>query len=271
MPRRRRLAPIADSKLKKALRRLRHILDPVDADVPFKRVAVTLRARAALFTELRTALRLHTRSSGKAPAEPAVLAPERAAADLNDIKSAVEELAASLVKRRPERGPAQDQREAIDIVLAHLERHGRFLWGLAVKLPADVGGGVRLVDRTNNCEETLFHHFKRGERRRSGRKVLSQDMEQLLPAAALALNLQRQDYIAIVCGSLDKLHMAFAELDAGSRRHSVLVARAMARVADATDCDVVSASLPTEDRNLIRTDEMEHRIQAAAKSRAPRR
>jgi hypothetical protein len=254
----------------KNLRRLRRILDPVDADVPFKRVAATLRVRSALFTELRDALRLRTKSSGKAPAEPTVLTQEKAAADLSDIKMAVDELTASLVKRRPERGPAKDQREAIDIVLAHLERHGRFLWGHAVKLPADVGGGIRLVDRTNNSEETLFHHFKRGERRRSGRKVLSQDMEQLPPAAALALNLQHQDYVAILCGSLDKLPAAFAELDAGSRRRSALVVKAAARVADATDCDVVSASLPTEDRNLIRTDGMDRRIQAAARSRAPR-
>ena len=95
-------------------------------------------------------------------------------------------------------------------------------------------------------------------------------MEQLPPAAALALNLQHSDYVAILCESLHKLPQAFAELDAPSRRRSSLVARASARVADATDCDIVSASLPTADRNLIRTDEMDRRIHAAARSRAPR-
>ena len=74
----------------------------------------------------------------------------------------------------------------------------------------------------------------------------------------------------ILCGTLDALPAAFAELDAGNRQRSVLVVKAAARVADATDCDVVSASLPTADRNIIRTDEMDRRIQAAARSRAPR-
>ena len=62
--------PPTDLKVRRHLRRLRRILNPIDADVPFKRVAVTLRARNALFNELRTALRLRTRSSGKAAAEP---------------------------------------------------------------------------------------------------------------------------------------------------------------------------------------------------------
>ncbi|MEK7312859.1 MAG: hypothetical protein AAB065_00135 [Deltaproteobacteria bacterium] len=262
--------PIADAKVTKALRRLRRILDPVDADVPFKRVAATLRTRTALFTELREALRLRTKSSGKSPAAPAVLSPKQAADDLSDIQTAVDKLTADLVERRPARGPAQDERRAIDIVIAHLVDHGPSLWGHAIKLPANVGGGIRLVDRTNNAQETLFHNFKHGERRRSGRKVLSQDMEQLPAAAALALNLQREDYVAILCGTLGELPAAFATLDSRNRRRSVLVVNAAARVADATECDVVSASLPTEDRNIIRTEGMDRRIHAAARSRAPR-
>jgi len=262
--------PLTDPKVQKNLRRLRRILDPIDAEIPFRKVAATLHARAALFAELRDALRLRTKPSGKSPKAPTVLSHEQAAADLRDIQTAVDDLTASLVQRRPERGPAQDQRQAIDIVLAHLSRHGRFLWGHAIQLPPNAGGGIRLVDRTNNGEETLFHHFKRGERRRSGRKILSQDMEQLPPAAVLALNLKNADYVSILCGSLDNLPQAFAELDAGNRRRSSLVLRAKARVADGTDCDIASASLPAEDRTLIRTDDMDRRIQAAARSRPPR-
>jgi len=135
---------------------------------------------------------------------------------------------------------------------------------------ASVGGGIRLVDRTNNCLEGLFDDIKHGERRRSGRKILTQDLEQLPPAAALATNLRASDYVAIVCGTLDQLPHAFAQLDAASRRRSALVARDAARPADATDCDVVSASLPRADRVLIRTEHMDQRIRAAAGSRAPR-
>ena len=195
---------------------------------------------------------------------------EQAAAELRDIQVAVDHLWAALVRCRPARGPAQDLRTAVDLIVGHLERHGRFLFGHAIGLPTFAGGGIRLVDRTNNAEETLFHHLKRGERRRSGRKVLSQDLEQLPPAALLALNLKHHDYLAILCGTLDKTPMAFADLDATTRRRSSLLARAADRMPDASDCDIVSASLPNEDRILIRTDAMDRRIRAAAKSRAPR-
>lgn len=262
--------PIADSRVHKAIERLRRVLHPVDSQVPFEKVAATLRARAELFTELRVALRLRPKPAGRTVTGATVLSTERAAAELSDIEAAVDELTASLVKRRPERGPAQDRRQAIDIVLTHLTRHGDNLFGHAIELPDSAGGGIRLVDRTNNCLEGLFHDMKHGERRRSGRKVLTQDFEHLPPAAALATNLRSSDYVAIVCGSLDQLPQAFAQLDAACRRRSSLVARARGRVANATDCDVVSASLPRADRDLIRTDDMHRRIQAAARSRPPR-
>ena len=58
--------------------------------------------------------------------------------------------------------------------------------------------------RTNNELESLFHAMKHGERRRSGRKILTQDFEALPPAAALAQNLRHADYVHLVCGSLDR-------------------------------------------------------------------
>ncbi len=263
--------PMADPRVHKALQRLRRVLHPVESQVPFEQVAATLRARAELFTELRDTLRLRPKPAGRNVTTSSVLTTEQAAVELRDIKAAVDALAVDLARRRPERGPAKDRREAIDIVLAHLQRHGRTLFGHVIGLPDSVGGGIRLVDRTNNSLEGLFDDIKHGERRRSGRKILTQDLEQLPPAAALAMNLRSSDYVALVCGSLDQLPRAFAQLDAATRRRSSLVVREAARTADASDCDIVSASLPTADRVLIRTEHMGRRIQAAARSRAPRR
>jgi hypothetical protein len=262
-----RRRPIDDPGVRKALDRLQRLLHPVDSQVPFARVAATLQARVAHFTELRTALRLRPEPThGRTQASP-VLCPEQAVAELQDIQAAVVKLTASLAERRPARGPAQPQRQAIDLVLAHLRRHGHSLFGHAIPLP---DGSLRLVDRTNNSLEGLFDELKHGERRRSGRKVLTQDLEQLPPAALLATNLRSPDYVAIICGSLDQLPRAFAELDAPSRCHSTVVARDKARLAKTTDSDVVSASLPIEDRVIIRSENMDRRLQAAARSRAPR-
>jgi hypothetical protein len=266
--------PTADAGVDKALRRLQLILRPVDSEVPFQKVTRTLRARAEIFTELREALRLRIKISGRsATTTPApVLSVDQAAVELRDIESAIRALKASLADRRPERGPARDQRQAIDIVLAHLERHGPRLFGHVIALDPGRSDGatIRLVARTNNDLEGFFDDLKHRERRRSGRKVLTQDLEQLPPAAALAANLRHGDYVAIVCGALERLPQAFAELDAPNRRRSLIATRAAERVADGSDCDVVSASLPTADRDIVRSENMTLRVYAAARSRAPR-
>jgi hypothetical protein len=261
------------------------VLDPVVAEVPFKRTACPLSARATLFGELRETLRLRPDEKPS----PALLSPEQAATELRDIHAAIDALTQSLRDRRPQRGPAQDTREAIDLILDHLGRHGDSLWGHVIQLPAQAGGGVRVVDRTNLIQESFWHQLKHGERRRSGRKVLTYDFEGLPAAAALACNLERPDYVEILCGSLDQLPQAFAGLDQARRRRDLATppsqppsapttpdATAEAEVdpletpdpqADITT--VVSASFPRDDRQLIRASYLRERIRTAARSRAP--
>lgn len=248
--------PAADPDVRKALERLRRILRPVEGDGPgFAAVADRLTRRAGLFAELRKALRLREGSShrrrGTAHRAPT-------ATELTDIRSAVQRLTLSLKRRRPERGPAGNWRDAIDIVRSHLKKHGPFLWGHAIRLPHRTGG-VRLVDRTNNAVETYFHGLKHGERRRSGRKVLSQDFEKLPPAAALAMNLTHADYVSIVCGSLDKLRDAFARLDSKTQG-----GRKAAASTIATMSQPETASLCSADRKVVRSEEMTSRIIEAA-------
>src|SRR5207247_10907256 len=105
---------------------------------------------------------------------------------LDQIRAALQGLKASLRRKRPERGRAKDTREAIDLILEHLDRHGPYLWGHALRLPRRVGGGIRLVARTNNGLESLFHTLKHRARSRSDHKILTQYFELLPPTAALA-------------------------------------------------------------------------------------
>jgi hypothetical protein len=258
--------PPDDPAVRKALERLRRILQPVEDDGPgFAAVADRLTRRAGLFAELRKALRLREESSrGKrGTAHPA-----HTASELKDIRSAVHRLTRSLGRRRPKPGPAGDWRDAIDIVLLHLHKHGRFLWGHAIQLPQKIGGGIRLVDRTNNAIESQFHTLKHGERRRSGRKVLTQDLEKLSPAAALTGNLMHSDYVSIVCGSLDRLPKAFARLDSKTRCGSKSsVSNRTTKTGDAE-----TASLSSADRKLVRSEDMTCRIiEAAQKGSGKRR
>jgi hypothetical protein len=261
--------PPADSEVLRALNRLAAILDKVRGEVPLRAVTQNLRQRQGLFDELRHVLRL----APKNPERVQPPAPEPSATTvLKDIERDVEELRASLERRRrPERGPVQSAaREAIDVILVHLHHHGHSLWGHLIALPQEVSGGSRLVERTNDPLENFFRTLKHGERRRSGRKNLTQDFEALPPTAALAPNLRQPDYVAVLCGTLDRLPQAFAALDMEERL------RRLAGLGPAEDTatlhpalNTATASLPIEDRRVIRTNSMNARIHSAARTRAP--
>jgi hypothetical protein len=260
-------APHQDSKVHTRLVRLHRIVEPVRSQVPFQRLAATLDVRARLFGALRQALRLRVKRAANEPPLAGAASAETLD-ELQDIQQAVDTLATSLRTRRPERGPAQDMRQAIDLILEHLDRHGPSLWGHAIALPDALGGRTRLVDRTNLPLEGFFHGVKHGERRRSGRKTLTQDLEHLPALALLATNLKQADYVETLCGSLDQLPSAFAELDANDRRLALPI---RTRASPEELRDLVSSSMPTADRDLIRSDGLRVRLLAAARSRAPHR
>ena len=128
--------PPQDRKVTEALERLQARLAPVACDVPFQRVASTLGRRVTLFEELRAALRLLPKPDRRnQPPAPAVAPKGKAALELRNVKKAVDTLVTSLRQRRPQRGPAQDMRQAIDLILRHVDAHGANLWGHAVPLP----------------------------------------------------------------------------------------------------------------------------------------
>ena len=258
--------PPAKKPVLRAIDGLVRVLDRFEGNPAFAHAARPLRRRAELFDELRTALRLFPIRSDGVQTRRRIDEPH----EIQDVQAAVERLTASLRERRPQRGPAQDARQAIDEILAHFDRHGSSLWGHAISLPQEAGGGIRLVPRTNNILEGLHRGVKQGERRRSGRKVLTDDFEHLPPKAVLARNLLRPDYVEIVCGTLDDLPRAFAELDA-HRRQRASTSQLEGTLDEGTDTpEVATASLPSPDRRLVRTPDLTTRFLAAARSRAPR-
>ena len=260
-----------DPPLRRTLNRLCRVIDPILSDRSTAQVVATLVARAALFDELRDALRLVPQSAPRdqtASVHPSP--PTETAEELRDIRDDLDRWVVSLHERRPARGPAKNMRQAIDLVLEHIERHGDSLWGHVISLPAEVGGQIRVVDRTNNILENFFRNMKHGERRRSGRKILTQDFESMPPAAALARNLTCPDYVATICGTLEELPSAFAKLDAErqeARRAGLPIPHSGER---STEEQIVSASLSTADRRIVRLESMTKRVERAARSRAPR-
>ena len=113
----------SDPKVLKTLKRLRRIIAAVASEVPFKQIVRRLRSRSKLFDELRDTLRLVPKSpSGRSKRNVSkTLTSDQAAAELRDIRQQVENLTVSLEKRRPKRGPAKDTRNAIDLILRHIQ------------------------------------------------------------------------------------------------------------------------------------------------------
>jgi len=251
--------PPDDRQVVGAIKRFHRIFASVSCEVPFLQVVRKLRRRAVLFDELRNKLRLASK-----------LPENESEDDLNTIREDFDKWIAGLKILRPERGPSEDTRNAIDTILKHADTHGDNLWGHAILLPEYAGGGIRLLPRTNELLENFFKEIKHSERRRSGRKNLTQDLEHLPASAALAYNLKNADYVSIVCESLNKLPHAFARLDQEeqSRRQKGLTStepKDLERV-----LQLSTSSLSIADRRIVRTDAMDRRIKKAASSRAPR-
>lgn len=261
----------AESLQRRILERFCRVPDPIVADRHAHKVANTLRSISSLFDELRDVLRIRpvTHEGRRVLAGPPSSAIE-GKVELRDMERDLTKWELSLRERRPERGPGTEMRKAIDVILDHLDRHGTSLWGHVIHLPEEVGGGIRLADRTNYRLENFFGDEKHGERRRSGRKNLTQDLENLPAEAPLAFNLTRPDYVEILCGTLDRLPAAFAEVDA-IRQKTEQTRQTVPGLNDKPDKAITeTASLATSDRNIIRTNAMNRRIERAAKSRAPR-
>ena len=66
---------------------------------------------------------------------------------------------------------------------------------------------------TNKVIQHFFGAAKQGLRRRVGRAYLGRDLEDHPAQAALTANLRHPDYVHILCGTLDRLPQAFAQLD----------------------------------------------------------
>ena len=98
------------------------------------------------------------------------------------------------------------------IILTYLDRYGNRPFGHPVQMDSN-GSIIFVAERTNNIPEHFFGSEKQKLRRRVGRAHLGRDLEEQPAQAALVANLNNQEYVRIVCGSLDSLPNAFAALN----------------------------------------------------------
>ena len=248
-----RRAP-ADAALRSALDRLRATLRPLQADAEARQLVRRLEARADLLDRLRAVLRLD--ADADLGSRESDSSPEALAKSLAETQRAFRTFVRDLRQHRATPRLPSEERAMLDVVLSHLDRHAATLWGHVLAGPQP--GTIRVVARTNNILEQFFHRLKHGERRRSGRKVLTHDFEAIPPGAALACNLSHPDYVTLVCGSLDELPARFSAIDAADRPALPDPAPELTR-----------AALPLGDRRLVRRPAFRQRLVAACSRRQP--
>ncbi len=110
------------------------------------------------------------------------------------------------------------------VIVSYLDRYRERLFGHPTRRDEE-GKIVAIVERTNNVPEHFFGHEKQHLRRRLGRANLGRDLEDQPAQAALAANLRHPDYVRVLCGSLDHLPTAFAELDEQALAQATPLAR----------------------------------------------
>ena len=172
---------------------------------PFSHLVRELREPWQAFCELRDVLRLTNAELPGAPSGAHQLElPALELARLHEIEQAF----ATYEKRlQSNRSPAANT------IRTYVERYRPHLFGHpAVRAPN--GAVLAVVSRVNNVPEHFFGQGKQLLRRRVGRAHLGRDMEQQPAQAAFARNLRDPLYVELLCGSLDQLPQAFADLDA---------------------------------------------------------
>ena len=135
--------------------------------------------------------------------------PELEMARLRDIETTTTAYHQQIRKRVTDR-PGSSSAEAV--ILTYLDRYTNHLFGHPARHDED-GKIIAVVERTNNLAEHFFGTDKQKLRRRLGRANLGRDLEDQPAQAALVSNLRHGDYVRVLCGSLEHLPAAFAELD----------------------------------------------------------
>ena len=199
---------------RRAIAHLTRLVNRIEGDTRFATVAAQLEKGWQAFSELRDVLQLTNAELPNGDTHHHQIGlPALEAKRLEAIAEAAKEYQAELRERTENTG----KEDAINpsparIIGKYFERYGKHLFGHPALRDED-GTILAVVERTDNVPEHFFGAEKRKLRRRLGRAHLGRDLEDQPAQAALVANLQHPDYVRVICGSLDNLATAFAQLD----------------------------------------------------------
>ena len=183
---------------------LQHLISDVANDTDLAVLRAKTRQRQQVFDEVRDIFRLADPAADEQPSLP-----ELQDQQIREIEDDLTRYRTALSRRLLR--SAGDARDALKSVINTLDRVKGQLFGHPVVRDSN-GNTIFVVDRTNNAVEHFFGRQNQAMRRRTGRKNLGRDLEDLPAEAALVHNLSKPDYVRAVLGSLDQLPARFASV-----------------------------------------------------------
>jgi hypothetical protein len=198
---------------RRALRSFGSILNRLERDKRFGNIAAELETGWRAFCKLRNVLRVTNADLPRAgePSTCKTTLPALEQERLQAIKQTTDEYIQQL---RDQVGDESRKKPVTPegIILKYWTRYGHGLFGHPA-VRDQQGAVIAVVERTNNVPEHFFDNEKRHLRRRLAKAHLGRDLEDQPAQAFLAANLRHGDYVLALCGSLDNLADALADLD----------------------------------------------------------
>ena len=201
---------------KKDLLKLETVLStvmPENHDDPIRKTVKSLRERINIFDRFRQIMRLACKGNKQGLNDNGSLASH------NELLQIEKELTAytTRLERKANRVRFNKQHPQLADDMKKMLKQIHKYWDMLFMAPIIVRVASTeheiVAQRTNNLMERSFRKIKRRCRRRHGRKKLQKDMATLPAEIALIDNLENQQYVATVMGTIDKLPQKFSELD----------------------------------------------------------
>jgi hypothetical protein len=187
------------------VKRLEAIVSRVEEDPIIDKTALDIQRRKHLLDDLRRFLRLESKPSRLTqPLLPAFEAD--VAVQIND---GIDQYIEKLERRCPKPKSRYTDTNPRSIIVTHLKRYKDNLVGHPV-ITDQPGNIIGVVPRTNNVLERFFGTCRQHLRRRTGRKLVRRDLDEMPPQATLVENLRNSSYVKVLCGSLRNLPEALA-------------------------------------------------------------
>ena len=186
------------------LETLQQLVSDVDNDTDLTVLRAQIRQRQQVFDDVRRVFRLVDPTTDTQPALPQLQDEQ-----IREVEDDLTKYRAVLCRRILK--ATGDSEDALRSVLKVVDRVKGQLFGHPVIRDA-TGKVLFVVNRTNNPAEHFFSRQNQAMRRRTGRKNLGRDLEDLPAEAALVHNLQQPSYVRVVIGSIDQLPARFASV-----------------------------------------------------------